>query len=349
MVSRTYFALKSLYWGYRRRPRDFGHRFRVILHLSVSFIQLWLIRLIYFRRDLIVIGMVGLMGDIIASEPVARAARRQFPNGYIVWIVNRAYAPIPERFDAVDKVISVTCLTEFMLLDALRPPCIAWSLHIDQDECVMCRSPVPVYGSVTGNTIDAYYNFGNLLVRGCRNAGIPMLDETPRFDPGDAARRAVDTLHLPVRFVLLHCVSNDPSRNWTVEAWDETANFVHETLGWPIVEIGFSPMTRGARDGRFINLCGGLSFSELAEVTRRAALFIGIDSGPSHFANAGETPAVLIFGCYRCWDRYMPYSGYYEKGGATILWADGPAANLPAGDVKQAITQRIGYASPVLS
>jgi heptosyltransferase-3 len=44
------------------------------------------------------------------------------------------------------------------------------------------------------------------------------------------------------------------------------------------------------------NLAGQLSLKELAALTGRARLFIGVDSAPMHIAAAVGTPAVAIFG-----------------------------------------------------
>ena len=44
------------------------------------------------------------------------------------------------------------------------------------------------------------------------------------------------------------------------------------------------------------NLSGQLSLKELAALTARARVFIGVDSAPMHIAAAVGTPAVAIFG-----------------------------------------------------
>jgi heptosyltransferase-3 len=45
-----------------------------------------------------------------------------------------------------------------------------------------------------------------------------------------------------------------------------------------------------------VNLTGKLSLKELAAVTARARLFVGVDSAPLHIASAMGTPAVALFG-----------------------------------------------------
>jgi heptosyltransferase-3 len=81
---------------------------------------------------------------------------------------------------------------------------------------------------------------------------------------------------------------------------------------------------------RIKNLCGRLSLCELAAVIRDAAGFIGVESGPAHFANAFRRPAVFLMGSYRQFDRYLPYTGFLREQADEMLlrWA-GPAAAIP--------------------
>lgn len=52
----------------------------------------------------------------------------------------------------------------------------------------------------------------------------------------------------------------------------------------------------GAAPASVVNLAGRLSLKELAALTGRARLFIGVDSAPLHIASAMGTPAVALFG-----------------------------------------------------
>ena len=47
---------------------------------------------------------------------------------------------------------------------------------------------------------------------------------------------------------------------------------------------------------RVVDLGGALSLRELAALTARARLFVGVDSAPMHIAAAVGTPAVALFG-----------------------------------------------------
>ena len=59
-------------------------------------------------------------------------------------------------------------------------------------------------------------------------------------------------------------------------------------------------------------------------------LYIGIDSGPAHLANAVKTPGVILLGRYWTWDYYMPYTGFYaDARNCRILRHAGPVTDLP--------------------
>jgi heptosyltransferase III len=77
-------------------------------------------------------------------------------------------------------------------------------------------------------------------------------------------------------------------------------------------------------------------------VIRRAAVFVGVDSGPAHLANAVGTYGIILLGHYRAYTRYMPYSGAYGDGrNARVLHNDGPASALPVARVLEALAPRL--------
>lgn len=334
-------VLRSVYWGFSRNRSAAGHRLRGTCRMPWSWLRLWWIRLRHLNRPLVLIGLVENMGDIIAAEPVSRAARREYPDAFIVWISRSNFIELIERFEAVDRAFPVLCLTEWMALLSLHPPCVVWDLHVSDAACSHCKAPLPKYGAAAQITLDTYYDLGNLLSVWCRCAGIEPLNEGPRFEPGAAAARAADDLRLPPRFVVMHCMSNDVNRNWRPEYWNEISSYIHDELGWPIIEVGLVPVTDGARSGRYTDLSNKISLPTMAEVIRRASLFVGLDSGPAHLANAMGTPGVLVFGQYGRWYDYMPYSGAYQTGNADLIRTRGPLRDLSVEAVKAAIGRRL--------
>src|SRR5262249_60073850 len=47
---------------------------------------------------------------------------------------------------------------------------------------------------------------------------------------------------------------------------------------------------------RLVDVCGVLTLRELAALTRKARVFVGVDSAPMHIAAAMGTPVVALFG-----------------------------------------------------
>ena len=110
----------------------------------------------------------------------------------------------------------------------------------------------------------------------------------------------------------------------------------------PILEVGAAPVITGFDGDVFRSLSGRLSLLETAEVIRRAVLFVGVDSGPAHLANAVGTAGVILLGRLGEFQRYLPYSGGYADGSnAELLYASGPAAELSVDSVMAALLRRL--------
>lgn len=73
---------------------------------------------------------------------------------------------------------------------------------------------------------------------------------------------------------------------------------------WPLVltaapddaEMEMIAALKARTDVPFIDIAGQISLKELAALTARARLFIGVDSAPMHIAAAMGTPTVALFG-----------------------------------------------------
>lgn len=300
---------------------------------------------------IVVVALVGHLGDIVAAEPIPRFLSREHPGCRIIWVVGRAYRELVEGHPDVETTFPVGCETEWSGLAArcdlsriLGPGGRVVDLHIHMRSCGTClayhsRTPNP-----SGIDITNYYHFGNLLQIFCKVGGLPELDEGPRVYPSEGCRTVVDELGLPTGFVAIHCRSNQEARDWTDANWRELANRLISDYGIPVVELGLRPVVAGTVRG-CVDLCGRLSLLETAEVIRRAGLFVGIDSGPAHLANAAGTPGVVLLGHYRRYQRYVPYSGAYAEGrNAELIHGEGPASSIPVERALDAVIARLPIA-----
>lgn len=104
-------------------------------------------------------------------------------------------------------------------------------------------------------------------------------------------------------FVHIH-----PASRWAFKCWpaDRVAALCDALAakGWPIVltsapdanEKALIAVVRAVSSAPTIDLSGRLSLKELAALTEKARLFVGVDSAPMHIAAAMGTPVVAIFG-----------------------------------------------------
>ena len=302
------------------------------------------------RPKVIVISLTEHMGDIVACEPVARFVRAQNPDAQIVWVVHKRYRALVEYNPHINHILTVTCLTQWMQLAGLRLMDQVIDLHLEARSCGTCHIALKKRCGNPEITVDNYYAHGSLQTSFCLGADLPPLKQQPQiYFPRNIAQR-IARLNLPERFIVLHTRSNDTSRDWLPEHWRELVKLILANWHGSIVEVG---VTSGiARDqaletsARVLNLCGKLEILETAQVIQRAQLFIGVDSGPAHLANASNVPGIVLLGAYRAFERYMPYDGAYaDPLRADLIRADGPAASIPLERVFAAVMSRVNASS----
>lgn len=107
----------------------------------------------------------------------------------------------------------------------------------------------------------------------------------------------------PLPLIVLHIGAGNDFRDWGKEKATALAARLLEIPGTSIVSIGGendrpreSRIAESLNSPRFFSLSGRLNFIEIRELIRRAALFIGPDSGPMHLAASTPTPIVAYFG-----------------------------------------------------
>lgn len=278
----------------------------------------------------IAIGLIEHMGDIVACEPVSRYLKSEYPDSHIVWCVREEYKELIDSNPYVDETLVVNCLTEWIYLKENGIFDKVVDLHIHNRICPICNVKLK---NINGNTVvtgENYFYFGSLLSAFCRSAGIPVLDGKPNVYIPDTIVEKVNSLKLPEQYIVFHCTSNEKAKDWDERKWIELSKYIMKKYKIPIVEIGTNSVL-GKSEIKFINLCGKTSILESAEVIKRAMLFIGVDSGPAHLANAVETPGIILLGHYRNFKRYIPFTGgYADEENARLIYNDfGPAYEIP--------------------
>ena len=282
-------------------------------------------------RKLIVIGLPERMGDIVACTPFATRLRQQHPQSLIVWVAQLRYHEVLRGNSHIDAVLSPYCITEWIWLKKLqRMYDRLYDLLIPPRCCEKCQHGLIKEGTAGAVTVHNYYDFGSLLSAHTRSAGCSLDEGDPEVPISREIASRVDRLELPDRYVCIHTTSEDGLRNWQPTQWNRLIDHINGVHGLCVVELGLRSLLGREDDGNYSNLCGQSGIAESAEIIRRAALFIGIDSGPAHLANAVKTPGVILLGRYLTWDYYMPYTGFYaDARNCRILQHAGPVPDLP--------------------
>ncbi len=104
------------------------------------------------------------------------------------------------------------------------------------------------------------------------------------------------------RFVLLNPGAGWPSKMWPTARYGGVARHLGREHGMPTVALWGTPDERPLAErivetsARNAHLAPPTTMRELAALCRRAALFVGSDTGPLHLAVAVGTPAISLHG-----------------------------------------------------
>ena len=264
------------------------------------------------KNRLRIISLVEHMGDIVACLPVAAEIRRRQPNAQLIWIAHKSYAELLSGNPNLHSVIPQICLGQWIALEKI----VRWTgidvvdLHVHEKPCAKTKWTLKKPEQLRTVDTENYYDFGCILQSFSLAAGIPLSAELQPdlsycLDSAKSKKGSSDQRP----YVVLHASSNEATRNWTAENFLALAEHLIRN-GFDVIEIGLVPVIN-LQSPSFNSLCGRSSLTELAKLIANAALFVGVDSGFAHVANALQVKGVIILGAYRNFPNYFPYSGFY--------------------------------------
>jgi len=339
------------------------HRYFKYSHIFKAHLlayQAW----VYFRakkakfskgQELIAVVRTEHFGDIVAAEPISRYVRSLHPNAYIVWFVKPSYHELIDFNPEIDETFKEFCVTQRKALFEKNIFDKIYELQFSNNNyCATCNvsidNPIALRKGINVHT---YLSFGNLLEVFARTADligdkVPFpADDQPRLYLQDQHRRKADSLQLPEKFIVIHCQSNYAPKDWPADRWNQLIIWMAKNYSYQIVEIGLKS-NLDVKEPVYRNLCGQLSILETAEVIRRADFFIGLDSGPSHLANAVGTTGVILMGSLGAFPTYNPYSGKYgrQENAFFVRQAGSPCAELSLEFVKEKVANALNVNKP---
>lgn len=328
------------------------HRFRKYSGLAYAYlsayahaVRLWFIKLVY-RRPLIALIRTEHFGDIVALEPLSREARRVYGNrAYLVWIVKPVYKELITTNPAIDEAVDEYCVTQRRVL--MRSG-VFDAVHEFQfrnnNYCVYAQKFFEnERANQLGINVFTYFDFGNLLEVFAKVGDLPLPQLTqPQLYLQEHHRVRVAGAGLPKNYVVIHCQSNYAPKDWPTANWRKLIDWLIDTYDVEVVEVGLSSNLNYLHP-RYQNRCGNFSLLETAEVIRHARFFVGLDSGPTHLAQAVGTYGFVLMGALNNFLHYCPFAGTYGDGtDATLIrYQEAPCAELPLELVITTLNEKI--------
>ncbi len=288
-------------------------------------------RFLFIHSDTLIISLTEHLGDLVAAEPVARFVNENNPGKKILWVVNRKYKGLVKSWPSVDQSMTVTCLTEWIFLKKKTGKKKTFDLHISGKIC--SKHGIKLINPNKENiAVENYFTKGNLLWCFSRTAGLEM-DE--RIAPRLYWPSLQSASGLPANIILIHSSAILTEKEWLPENWNKLILDLTENYKpGKIIEIG---------DRSCITIdhpllerrTGMLPLQKLAELIEQSSVFIGIESGPAHIANALKKQSIILAGTLPNFKIYMPYSGYFQEHQAdTIIFFDKPLSAISYEEAK---------------
>jgi heptosyltransferase-3 len=280
--------------------------------------------------------MDGDLGDMVASEPILPALVAKFGNTNISWICHPKHFPVYAFHPLVDHLLpqKFTLLTHLLL--RAHPFHHFYSLHLSgfRTDAMTKTVIVNPKADALNLTLANYYDQHTLLEVASLLADLGKLNAQPHVYVDSEA----DFVVPKGNYWVIHTKSNEGMRDWKDEHWIRLIQYAIETWDVRLIEIGHvNPLN--FEHPSFTNLVGKTTLMETMKIIRGASFFIGLDSGPTHIANAFQIPALVLCGAFKNFKIYHSYSGAYQNPDiAQVLFNEqGRAEGLDFDQVKKAL------------
>ena len=281
------------------------------------------------RSPRILIVRVSAIGDVIHGIPVLCALREAYPNAFLAWVAEGTAGDVLEGHPALDELVRVPRRWWKSPREVWRMRQRLRSMRFDIAIDLQCltKSAITAWLSGAPRRIGKSGADGRELSRWFNNelveaSGTHVLEhylsmlrplgiESPavKFDlPERAAEAEVVDRFLQTsglagrRFAVLNPGAGWPSKMWPAERYGALARHLHEAHGvasiaaWGLkTELPLAE-TIVAMSAGHAQMAPPTTMMQLAALCRRAALFVGSDTGPMHLAVAVGTPTISMHG-----------------------------------------------------
>lgn len=277
----------------------------------------------------ILITRLSHLGDCVLTLPLASAIRAHVPQAKIAWIIERPGQQLLANHPAIDELVAVKrgWLKQPRQILAIRKQLRSFAPNICLDPQSLSKSsilarlsaaPLRVgFDKPIGREIAPWLN--NRLVAPKaehlvdRTLGLlePLGIPTPAKvdfglpiyqDAKNSLQPFLETQHLGCDFAVINPGAGWASRRWPPRRFGAVARHLGQQHQIPSV-VAWAGPDEEVMATEIVERSGGhgimaphTTLPELAELLRRAAFYVGGDTGPMHIAAAVGTPCVSLYG-----------------------------------------------------
>jgi len=282
----------------------------------------------------VLIVRLSSVGDVIHGLPALCALRDRFPEAFLGWVVEDRAANLLEGHGALDELIVVrrgwlkSPSAVWQLWQRLRR--LRFDVSIDLQG--LTKSAVAAWLSGARRRIGFGGDKGRELSRMLNNERVEsssahiidcnldllrplgVAENQGRGRPAvrfDIPQRAADRIAAEAMvaslvpaggYAIINPGAGWPSKLWPTDRYAAVARHLGRVHGLPTLAVWAGPQEQqwarqivAGSSGHGL-LAPPTSLRELAELARRARLFVGSDTGPLHLAVAVGTPCVGLYG-----------------------------------------------------
>jgi heptosyltransferase-3 len=286
------------YWG-----KVYGY------YLSL-YVKVLLLRIRFPKKVFLCIAMDGDLGDMVASEPILSRLNQKFKYTHITWITSKKYFSVYGNHPLVDLLVNQKYTLLSYLLQKSNPFHHYFNLHLSgfRRDKMTGISIINTKADELGIDLFNYYQKHNLLEIALKLCDLALEDAQPKIYLDGIPYKSP----FEKSYWVIHCKSNAGLRDWTDDHWRNLIAKIIATWNVKIIEIGRVNPLDFAHEN-FISLVGKTSLSETMKIMKGASFFLGLDSGPTHIANAFMLPGLVLKGEFLNFKTYVSYSGMYQS------------------------------------
>lgn len=316
------------------------YKFKKLSHLILAlkyYVQIYFsivkCKLIYPQSKVIGILLAEHFGDIIASEPILPSLLQKYPGAKIFWIIKPSFKAVMEHHPMVHQIIEEKNLLTSILLSRHNPFHFFYNLHLNQlrkDE--FFQIPLENKKAYEINlTIDNYLNRSNLLEMFSQLADLGKIKGQPTIY---LSKRKIQLPFKNEKFWVINPKSNNILKEWPKENWKILIDRAIQEWGINVVELGLDDPLE-YNNPHFVSLVGKTTLEESMKIIEKASFYLGVDTGPTHCANAFRIPGLVLCGEFKNFNNYQVYSGAYQLDGIATIYFNthGPASELSVDEV----------------